>query len=125
MLQNEDENTRDLRIRLVKNFQNLATTTTKKIIKSVRLMKSNANLRNQEMPRTNKVIEKQVKRNRNMCKVIDAVHTMTRTIKEILGMKRERENEKKEDNKGEHRTIRKLQAQLKDLIKQAVATIAS
>ena len=88
-------------------------------------MKSNASLRNQEMPRTNKVIEKQVKRNGNMCKVIDAVHTMTRTIKEILGMKRERENEKKEDNKGEHRTIRKLQAQLKDLIKQAVATIAS
>lgn len=125
MLQNEDENTRDLRIRLVKSFQNLATTTTKKIIKSVRLMKSNANLRNQEMPRTNKVIEKQVKRNGNMCRVIDAVHAMTRTIKEIFGMKRERENEKKEHNKGEHRTIRKLQAKLKDLIKQAVATIAS
>lgn len=70
MLQNEDENTRDLRIRLVKNFQNLATTTTKRIIKCVRLMKSNANLRNQEMPRTNKIIEKQAKRNGNMCKLI-------------------------------------------------------
>lgn len=50
---------------------------------------------------------------------------MTRTIKEILGMKREKENEKKEDNNGEHRRIRKLQAKLKDLIRQAVSTIAS
>ena len=33
-------------------------------------MKSNANLRNQEMPRTNKIIEKQAKRNGNMCKLI-------------------------------------------------------
>lgn len=54
-----------------------------------------------------------------MCRVIDAVYVMEKSVKETLGMKQENKNKNKENKIGESRRIKKMNVNQNDL-RQAV-----
>ena len=65
--------------------------------------------------RANKILEKHLGNNNNICAVIDAVYAVSQTIEERKGVKR---NEKRKENKnqeGPNRRIRNLAKQMKEL----------
>ena len=49
-----------------------------------------------DLERANIILEKDLEGNSDICKVIDAVYAMARTIEERLGMRREEKKKKKE-----------------------------
>ena len=71
--------------------------------------------------RANKILEKHLNNNDDICKVIDAVYAIGRTIEERNGLKRNKKRKEKRKNQdGQNRRIRKLVKQIKEL-KQVIA----
>ena len=123
-IMNEDEETKELRIRFLNNIQELVPTTKEKIEERKRLMKIKVKVKNEELERANNIIAKYVEGNADICKVIDAVYAMARTIEQKLGMKQDEKKRNKQDFNGKNRRIRKLEDKLKKL-RQAVARISN
>ena len=69
-----------------------------------------------ELDRANKTLEKHLDNTDDICKVVDAVYAMGRTIEKRKGLKR-KDNRKEQKNKrdGPNRRIRKLEKQIKEL----------
>ena len=69
-----------------------------------------------ELDRANKILEKHLDNTDEICKVVDAVYAMGRTIEERIGMKRkDKRKEQKNKRDGPNRRIRKLEKQIKEL----------
>lgn len=124
MHENEDEETRELRIRFVNNLQELVPTTKEKIEERKRLLKIKVKVKKEELERANNIIDKYLEGNNDICKVIDAVYAMARTIEQRLGMKQDEKKRNKHDDNRKNRRIRKLEDKLKKL-RQAVARVSN
>ena len=69
-----------------------------------------------ELDRYNKILEKHLDNTDDICKVVDAVYAMGRTIEERKGLKRkDKRKEQKNKRDGPNRRIRKLEKQIKAL----------
>ena len=104
---NEDEDMKEFQIRFMDNLKKLTTTTSEKIEERERLMKVKTGIKKEKMERANKILEKYLDGNSDMCKVIDAVYAMAITIEERLGLKRVNERKNKINTNGGNRRIRK------------------
>jgi hypothetical protein len=60
------------------------------------------------------VLEKHLSNTDNVCKIVDAVYAMGRTIEERMGIKRGKKKTKKKGERDENRRIRKLEKQVKE-----------
>lgn len=60
------------------------------------MMKIKRRIQKVDLDRANKILEKDLERNSDMCKVIDAVYAMARTIEGRIGMRREEKKKKQE-----------------------------
>ena len=98
--------------------------TTKETIKErERLMKLKERIKRTELENVNEVLEKHLNDTNDICKIVNAVYAMGRTIEERLGLKRG-EKKKKRGNKGENRRIRKMEKRLRES-RQLVGWIAN
>ena len=69
-----------------------------------------------ELDRANKILEKHLDNTDDICKVVDAVYAMGRTIEERKGLKwKDKRKEQKNKRDGPNRRIRKLGKQIKEL----------
>ena len=70
------------------------------------------------------MLEKKLENTEDMCKVVDAVYAMGRTIEERKGIKRgDKRKNKKEENE-ENRRVRKMKKQIKE-VRQVVTWAAT
>ena len=60
-------------------------------------MKIKRRIPKDDLERANKILEKYLEGNSDMCKLIDVVYVMARTIEERLGMKRKGKKKKKQE----------------------------
>ena len=97
----------------MENLERFKQTTKENIEERERLMKLKERIKRMELENVNKVLEKHLSNTDDICKIVDAVYAMGRTIEERLGLKRG-EKKKKRGNKGENRRIRKMEKRLKE-----------
>ena len=109
----ENENISEIRIRFVENLERLKQTKKENFEERECLMKLKERIRRMELENVNKVLEKHLSNTDDICKIVDAVYAMGRTIEERLGLKRG-EKKKKKGNKGENKRIRKMEKRLKE-----------
>ena len=110
--ENEDE--REMQIRFMENLNKLSPTTNQNIEERDRLIKIKVNISETELANANKVLEKHLSNTDNVCKIVDAVYAMGRTIEERMGIKRGKKKTKKKGERDENRRIRKLEKQVKE-----------
>ena len=67
------------------------------------------NISETELANANKVLEKHPSNTDNVCKIVDAVYAMGRTIEGRMGIKRGKKKTKKKGERDENRRIRKLE----------------
>ena len=102
----------------------LSPTTNQNIEERDRLIKIKVNISETELANANKVLEKHLGNTDNVCKIVDAVYAMGRTIEERMGIKRGKKKTKKKGERGENRRIRKLEKQVKEA-RQIVAWLSN
>ena len=120
--ENEDE--REMQIRFMQNLNKLSPTTIQNIEERDRLIKIKVNISETELANVNKVLEKHLSNTDNVCKIVDAVYAMGRTIEERMGIKRGKKKTKKKGERDENRRIRKLEKQVKEA-RQIVAWLSN
>ena len=101
----EDEETRIMRLRFEEILHTLKASTKENIEGRERLMKLKKAVAKAEIARANKILEKHLGNNSNICTVIDAVYAMGQTIEERKGLKM---NEKRKENKNQERPNRRI-----------------
>ena len=112
----EDDDTRIMRMRFEDILNTLTPTTKENIAERERLLKIKKGVSKAEIYRANKILEKHLDNIDDICKVVDAVYAMGRTIEERKGLKRkEKRKNKKNNQEGPNRRIRKLEKQIKEV----------
>ena len=91
----EDENTRILRMRFEDVLATLTPTTKENIADRERLVKLKKGVPKNEIDLANKVSGRHLNNNDDICKAVDAVYAMARTIEERSGVKRTRRRKTK------------------------------
>ena len=124
MDENEDEETKEMRVIFLGNLQQLIPTTEANIEDRKRLQKIKVKVKRKELEKANLILDKHLGENDDICKLVDAVYAMAKTIEQKLGMKPEGKKGNKIKGKGNNRRIRKLEDKLKKL-RQAVARISN
>ena len=105
-----------MRLRFEEILHTLIATTKENIEQRERLMKLKKGVSKVEQDRANKILEKHLDNTDDICKVVDAVYAMGRTIEERKGLKRkDKRKEQKNKRDGPNRRIRKLEKQIKEL----------
>ena len=120
--ENEDE--REMQIRFMENLNKLSPTTNQNIEERDRLIKIKVNISETELANANKVLEKHLSNTDNVCKIVDAVYAMGRTIEKRMGIKRGKKKTKNKGERDENRRIRKLEKQVKEA-RQMVAWMSN
>ena len=111
----EDEDTGLMRLRFEEILNALTASTKESIVERDRLMKLKKGVAKAEIDRANKILKKHLINTEDMCKVVDAVYAMGRTIEERKGIKRNKQKSiKKKDQEG-NRRVRKLEKQIKEM----------
>ena len=114
-IEEEDNETRELRLKFEEILNTLKSTTKDNIEERERLLKLKKGVSKAEIERANKVLEKKLENTDDICKVVDAVYAMGRTIAERKGIKQRRKNERKKKQQGEeNRRLRRMLKQLKE-----------
>ena len=112
----EDDETKIMRLRFEEILHTLTPTTKENIEKRERLMKLKKGVSKVELDRADKILEKHLDNTDDICKVVDAVYAMGRTIEERKGLERkDKRKERKNKRDGPNRRIRKLEKQIKEL----------
>ena len=104
---------REIEIKFMENLERFKQTTKENIEERKRLIKLKERIKRKELENVNKVLEKHLNNTDDICKIVDEVYSMGRTIEELLGLKRG-EKKKKRGKKGENRRIRKMEKRLKE-----------
>ena len=127
-LENEnegDENTRVLRMRFEDVLATLTPTTKENIADRERLVKLKIAVPKNEIGLANKVLGRHLNNNDDICKAVDAVYAMARTIEERSGAKRTRKRKTKPNTHDQkNRRIRKSEEKIKEL-RQIIAWTAN
>ena len=108
----EDDETQNMRLRFEEILLTLEPITNEGIDQRERLMKIRKGVSKTELDKANKILKEYLDDTNDICKVVDAVYAMGRTIEERKGLKRK---EKKNIQKGPNRRIRKLEKQIKEI----------
>ena len=107
----EDDETRIMRLRVEDILNTLTPSTKENIEQRERLLKIKRGISKAEMDRTNKILDKHLDNIDSICKVVDEVYAMGRTIEERKGLKRkEKRRGNKNNQDGPNRRIRKLES---------------
>ena len=120
----------DMRRTFMETLQKLKVTTNRHIEERERLMKLKTKTTKVEFDNANKILENYLGETDDICKVIDAVYAMGRTIEERSGIKREKGTKTKQGscmrivNRGGNRRIKRKEKQLKEA-RQMVAWIGN
>ena len=120
----------DMRRTFMETLKNLKFTTNSHIDERERLMKLKMKIKKVEFDNANKILENYLGETDDICKVIDAVYAMGRTIEERSGIKREKGTITKQGscmrivNRGGNRRIKRKEKQLKEA-RQMVAWIGN
>ena len=95
----EDEEMREMRLRFEDIYNSLKLTMKEDMEEGEQLAKLKKEASNPEIERANKILEKKLENTEDICKVVDAVYAMRRTIDERKGIKRrDKQKKKKEQN---------------------------
>ena len=113
-VEEESEDVKEMRIRFIENLNKLNPTTNQNIEERDRLTKLKVNIRETELANANKVLKKHLSNTDDVCKIVDAVYAMGRTIEERMGIKRCQKKTKKKGGRDKNRRIRKLEKQIKE-----------
>ena len=112
----EDDDTRIMRLRFEEIFNTLTSTTNENIEQRERLLKIKKGISKDEVDRANKILKKHLDNIDDAFKILDAVYAMGRMIEERKGLKRkEKTKDKKNSKDGPNRRIRKLEKRIKEL----------
>ena len=112
----EDDDTRIMRLRFEDILNTLTPTTKENIEQRERLLKIKRGISKSEIDRANKILDKHLDNIDNICKVVDAVYAIGRMIEERKGLKRKEKRKGKKNNlDGPNRRIRKLEKHIKEL----------
>ena len=112
----EDDDTRSMRLRFMEILHTLTPTTKAHIDKRERLPKIKKEISNAEFIRANAILEKYLHGGDDICKVVDKVYAMARTIEERSGLKWKREKMHGwKGNERSNRRIRKSEEKIKGL----------
>lgn len=76
----KDEELREIEKKFKETLEKVTTTTSEEIEEKERLMKIKRPIEKDDLERGNKILEKYLEGKSDMCKVIDAVYAMARTI---------------------------------------------
>ena len=121
----EDENTRILRMRFEDVLATLTPTTKENIADRERLVKLNKGVSKNEVDIANKVLERHLNNNDDICKAVDAVYAMAKTIEERSGVERTRRRKQRRILRTKkNRRIRKSEKKIKEL-RQIIAWTAN
>ena len=94
----EDDDTRIMRLRFVDILNTLTPSTKENIEQRERLLKIKRGISKAEIDRANKILDKHLDNIDNICKVVDAVYAMGRTTEERKGLKRKEKRKGKKNN---------------------------
>ena len=120
----EHETLREMRKIFMRNVNKIAPTTMEQIEERGDLVKLKEKIKKEELERANKILKLHLEGNNDICKLIDAVYAMVKTIEERMGITGGRKK-KRENNKNlKNRRVRKLEAKLKEL-RQLVARVSN
>ena len=111
----EDDETKIMRLRFEEILHTLIATTKENIEQRERLMKLKKGVSKVELDRANKISEKHLDNTDDICKVVDAVYAMGRTIEERKGLKRKDKKKNKRTNEmGPTGGLENLKSRLKN-----------
>ena len=91
----EDVETREIRLRFEDVLKALKPTTNERLEKREPLIKLKRGVGKEEIERANKILEKHLQNVNDICKVVDAVYAMGKTIAERKGVKRQKNKQKR------------------------------
>ena len=121
----EDENTRILRMRFEDVSATLTPTMKENIADRERLVKLKKAVPKSEIDLANKVLGRHLNNNDDICKAVDAVYAMARTIEERSGVKKARKRKTMPNTHDQkNRRIRKSEEKMKEL-RQIIAWTAN
>ena len=112
-----------MRLRFEDILNSLKSTMKENMEERERLSKLKKGVPKAEIERPNGILEKKLENTEDICKVVNAVYAMGRTIEERKGIKRVINERKKEQNE-EKRRVRKKDKQIEE-VGQAVAWAAN
>ena len=92
----DNEDIREIRIRFMENLERFMQTTKENIEERERLMKLKERIKRMELENVNEVLEQHLNNTDDICKIVDAVYAMGRTIEERLGLKRQKKEKRRE-----------------------------
>ena len=98
----EDEETREMKLRFEDIFNSLKSTMKENMEERERLAKLKKGVPKAEIERANRILEKKLENTEDICKVVDAVYAMGRTIEERKGIKRGDKGKKKKEQNEEN-----------------------
>ena len=96
-VEKESEDVKEMRIKFIENLNKLNPTTNRNIEERDRLVKLKVSIRETESANANKVLKQHLSNTDDICKIVDAVHAMGRTIEERMGIKRFKKNMKRRE----------------------------